>query len=93
MLLKINESKYLNTDYFVSVGVSKMKEASHEKSYIIAATLINGQIEGLFDYKTRTEAEEHLKQIVEKSNIHKTEVENVLSVKEHHCFDEVPTKP
>lgn len=74
MLLKINDSKYLNTDYFVSVGVAKMKEPTNEKSYIIAATLINGQVEGLFDFPTRTEAETVLNDIILKANIHQTKL-------------------
>lgn len=74
MLLDLQDGRFVNTEYFITVGVGSIKD---QPGHHVIATLINGQLMSLFMHDIKGAAEAKLELIAKNHNLHHMIVDNL----------------
>lgn len=67
MLLNLQDGRYVNTDYFISVGVGTVQD---QQGHHVIATLINGQLVSLYMFDSKDAAQAKLELLAKDHNLH-----------------------
>ncbi len=73
MLLNLQDERYVNTDYFISVGVGTVQD---QAGHHVIATLINGQLMSLFMFDSKDAAKAKLELLAKEHNLHHMQLHN-----------------